>query len=235
MKKFLINSIYLATEGEGAHIGKPQIFVRFQGCAIGCINCDSKETWDFSGPELELSEVLTQIEKLAQREHGRVNRISITGGDPLHPKHSDQVELLAGELKKKNFYINIEASGSRVVDKVFDIVDFVSFDFKTPSTGVKTPLRNLQKMTEQYQSKTQIKSVISDKKDFEFIFDIYSNMSDEVKANLNWVITPCFEPHEEFPRERFIQILELNQSYGAPFRFIGQQHKWIYGPEKKDV
>ena len=46
-EKHLINSIYRATEGEGVFVGRPQIFVRYQGCAIGCINCDSKDTWEF--------------------------------------------------------------------------------------------------------------------------------------------------------------------------------------------
>ena len=35
--------------------------------------------------------------------------------------------------------------------------------------------------------------------------------------------------------ERVQMIRELNEEFGSPFRFIGQQHKWIHGPEKKDV
>lgn len=235
MKEFSINSIYLATEGEGVHVGKPQVFVRFQGCAIGCLNCDSKETWDFNGPFLAFEEVLAQIESLSNTKNGRIQRVSITGGDPLHPKHTDQVELLAGTLKKKGYFVNIEASGTRVLDSVFDIVDFISFDFKTPSTGAKTPIKNLEKVFTQYAEKAQIKSVIADKKDFEFIFDTYTTLKEKTESNIEWLITPCYEPHEEFPRERFINILNLNQEYGAPFRFVGQQHKWIFGPEKRDV
>jgi len=237
MNQLLLNSIYLATEGEGVHIGTPQIFVRFQGCAIGCINCDSKETWDFDGDFTSLEKTLAKIEEISGSYPHKIKRVSITGGDPLHPKHTDNVEALAGELKKRNFFVNLEASGTRVVDKVFDIVDFVSFDFKTPSTGVRPQVKNLSKLVSQYGKKAQIKSVVADKKDFEFIYDAFVTLQKEFNYQVEtpWVITPCYEPNEEFPKERFIAITKLNEQFGSPFRFIGQQHKWIHGPEKKDV
>ncbi|MEX0799567.1 MAG: hypothetical protein WD025_08980, partial [Bacteriovoracaceae bacterium] len=63
--KLAINSIYMATEGEGIHVGTPQIFVRFQGCAIGCVNCDSKDTWEFLPGNKALETVLREVEELA--------------------------------------------------------------------------------------------------------------------------------------------------------------------------
>ena len=90
-----INSIYMATEGEGIHIGKPQIFVRFQGCTVGCLNCDSKETWDFNSSLRSFESVVDQVEEEAGKYPHRIKRISITGGDPLHPKHTQAVEKLS--------------------------------------------------------------------------------------------------------------------------------------------
>lgn len=236
MQQLSINSIYLATEGEGINVGTPQIFVRFQGCAIGCLNCDSKETWEFSEPNDSMSDVLARIEELAGDYPYRIKRVSITGGDPLHPKLTPQALALSLELKKRNFFVNIEASGTRVVDDIFDIVDFISFDLKTPSTGVRTPIQNLVKMHEQYNKKSQIKAVISDKKDFEFAFDTYQKvLGKEQGAELPWVLTPCYEPGEEFPRERFLEIIKLNQKFGSPFRVIGQQHKWMHGPDRTQI
>jgi 7-carboxy-7-deazaguanine synthase len=229
-----LNSIYAATEGEGIHIGKPQIFVRFQGCAIGCLNCDSKETWDFDGEKTSLESAVSQVEEIAGNYPHRLKRVSITGGDPLHPKLLPGVVATAGELKKRGYYINIEASGSRVVDELFDIVNFISFDFKTPSTGVKTSVKSLEKVLSQYGDKAQIKSVVSDKKDFEYIYDVFNTLQEKYDFDLStpWVVTPCYEPHEEFPKDRFVEVQDLNQSFGSPFRVIGQQHKWIHGPNK---
>lgn len=232
-----INSIYSATEGEGIFIGTPQIFVRFQGCAIGCLNCDSKETWDFTKGNLSLASVLGKVEQEAGKYPHRVKRVSITGGDPLHPQHTGSVIELAGELKKRGYFVNIEASGARVVDSIFDTVDFISFDFKTPSTGVKTHEKLLEKVCTQYSKKSQIKSVISDKRDFEFVYDVLERLrsKDDFQMDSPWVLTPCYEPHEEFPKDRFIEVIKLNESFGSPFRVIGQQHKWIHGSSKRNV
>lgn len=238
--KLAIHSIYKATEGEGIFIGTPQIFVRFQGCSIGCVNCDSKETWEFSDSDsynTSVDQVVHDIEKLSGSYPHRLKRVSITGGDPLHPKHVPGVMALIKELKNRNFYINIEAAGTRVLDEVFDAIDFISFDIKTPSTGVRPNINLIQKLSTQYQGKAQIKSVITDKKDFEFVFDLYQKILKELDYTnqISWILTPCYMPQEKFPRERFIQVVELNEQYGAPFRVIGQQHKWMHGPDKREI
>ena len=159
MTTLLINSIYRATEGEGIHIGIPQIFVRFQGCHVGCVNCDTKETWDFD-PAFTKSfdEVIEQIEVLSQ---GLIKRVSITGGDPLHPSHVPSLIDLVKELKTLGYFINIEAAGTRIVKEVFDLVDFISYDFKTPSTEVKTSKELLVKFLNEYGSKSQVKAVVA--------------------------------------------------------------------------
>ena len=114
--KLLINSIYLATEGEGIHIGSPQVFVRFQGCAVGCLNCDSKDTWDFTQEMAMHSESV--VERVIELS-GKMRRVSITGGDPLHPKHEAGVLELVKSLKSRGYYINIEAAGTRVVEVIW--------------------------------------------------------------------------------------------------------------------
>lgn len=231
--KALINSIYLATEGEGVFVGTPQVFVRFQGCTIGCLNCDSKDTWDFS-PEyaLSLDSVMEQVLTIAQRPGGMIRRVSITGGDPLHPKHIESVISLICRLKDHGFTINLEAAGSRVCDEIFDLIDFISFDIKTPSTGVETSVKNVEKLIEQYRGRYQIKSVIASKKDFDYVLGFYEKIA--AKAPQNWVLTPASTPGEAaFSPELYQEIYRWNYDAGAPFRVIGQQHKWIFGFEKK--
>lgn len=231
----LINSIYRATEGEGIYLGRPQIFVRYQGCAVACLNCDSKDTWDFDKKKsFSLSEILEKISEEGFR--GSIKNISITGGDPLHPLHTPQVINLIKALKEKKYYINIEAAGTRIVHEIFDLLDFISFDYKTPSTGVQTSLANLQKMNREYPQKFQIKSVIQDWNDFESALDAYKKLCTlEANLNFSWVLTPSYNTNEEFPLERFVSILKWNEENGGFFRVIGQQHKWVYGPNQKQV
>ncbi len=226
-----INAIYRATEGEGILIGSPQVFVRFQGCHVGCLNCDSKDTWDFDiGKKLPLQEVLAQIDK--ESFNGKIKRVSITGGDPLHPKLENEVLVLIKELKSKNIWVNIEAAGTRVATEIFDLVDFVSFDVKTPSTGVKTPASNVQKMIDKYPGKFQIKSVIESQLDFDTVFKLYHDLE---CPDIPWILTPSYNLKEKFPHERFLNVIDMNERIGGLFRVIGQQHKFLHGPDKKEV
>lgn len=228
--KLAINSIYTATEGEGIHVGTPQIFARFQGCSIGCLNCDSKDTWEFGEAQMEMDSALNKIEELAGEYPIRIKRVSITGGDPLHPKLVPGVSALAKELKKRGYFVNIEAAGTRIVHELFDVIDFISFDFKTPSTGVRTNLNLIVKLFEQYQGKAQIKSVIASKHDYEAAFEALKTVQEKTDYafDIPWVLTPCYEPGEEFPKSRVQSIVELNHSFGGPFRVILQQHKVMY-------
>lgn len=234
---YQINSIYPAIEGEGIHIGMAQIFVRFQGCAIGCVNCDSKETWEFSDRfNWPKGKVIAEIEQISQSYKIPVKRVSITGGDPLHPKHVPAVIDLIHCLKANDYQVNIEAAGSRVVPEVFDLVDFISFDVKTPSTQVKTPLQNLTKLIASYPNKFQVKSVVADEVDFNFVLDFYQQAKAQTKVKeIPWVLTPCLEPSENFSAKRFIEIYTLNLDHGGIFRVIGQQHKWVYGVDAINV
>jgi 7-carboxy-7-deazaguanine synthase len=233
MNTLLINSIYRATEGEGIHIGMPQIFVRFQGCHIGCVNCDTKETWDFDPAyTMGLDEVMEKIEILSQDV---IKRVSITGGDPLHPSHVPSLLALVNELKARDYFVNIEAAGTRIVPEIFDLADFISFDIKTPSTQVKTSKELLLRFLQDYGAKAQIKAVVADKKDFESVFDAYYFVKKHHLPSTPWCLTPCYEPGELFPMNRFQQVVQLNESFGMPFRVIGQQHKWVYGAEARLV
>jgi len=228
-----MNSIYLATEGEGVHIGTPQVFVRFQGCSIGCLNCDSKDTWEFSGSEWTKEEVLSAIEDAGGKN---LKRVSITGGDPLHPTHVPNVLELVTELKSRGYFINLEAAGTRIVSEIFSKIDYISMDFKTPSTGVRTKVELLSTLINDYPEKFQIKSVIETQEDITATIDTYNQLlSMNSTLNFPWCLTPSYNLNEEFPLERFRNVVKWNEEAGGLFRVIGQQHKWLFGPDEKQV
>lgn len=41
-----INEIFQTIQGEGAFTGVPSIFIRLQGCPVGCPWCDTQHTWE---------------------------------------------------------------------------------------------------------------------------------------------------------------------------------------------
>jgi 7-carboxy-7-deazaguanine synthase len=245
-----IHSIYRATEGEGIFVGIPQIFVRFQGCEIHCKNCDSKETWKFIKQATHtIGELCQEIDSLAlpvsvinpeittlNLESQPIKRVSITGGDPLHDTHHKAVISLIDQLKKRGFFTNIEASGNSVDNEIFSNIDFISFDFKTPSTEVITPFENLFTLVNNFKEKFQVKSVIADIDDFNFTYKTFLKLKKELpNSKFPWCLTPAYRPEENFPQERFHTILKLNEECGGPFRVVGQQHKWVYGPDRRNV
>lgn len=230
--RLAINSIYRATEGEGLNLGQTQVFVRFQGCNIGCYNCDSKDTWDFvDNGTMDLEAVL---ERVKSQDIGPSKRVSITGGDPLHPKNIPGVLSLVRELKARGYWLNIEAAGTRIVPEIFDLVDFISFDYKTPSTGVKANGKLFEKLAQQFQGKFQVKCVIETEEDFKSALTFKKEVFPE-GINFPWILTPCYNNEEDFPLERFQKVIDWNEKAGGPFRVIGQQHKWLHGPNKKQV
>lgn len=227
-----INSIYRATEGEGLNLGQTQVFVRFQGCAVGCINCDSKDTWDFPlKGTMSMGEVIQRVE---EQDIGKSKRVSITGGDPLHPKNTPALVELVKELKSRGYWLNIEAAGTRIVPEVFDLVNFISWDFKTPSTHVRPNPNLFLKLNEQYSGKFQVKAVIENDADFDATLNFRNELFPE-GHNFPWFLTPCYNPGEELPLERFHRVIDWNERAGGPFRVVGQQHKWLHGPDKKQV
>ena len=230
--KVPINSIYLATEGEGIFIGTPQVFVRMQGCDIGCFNCDSKDTWKFSKKSLlDMDEVLNKIDRV---DHG-IKRINITGGDPLHPHIAPATFQLVKKLKTKRYYVSLEAAGTCIDDEIFSQLDFINFDYKTLSTHVKGLPDLIVQMALRYKGKFQIKSVVENRADFDQNLAAYTWVRKTINPiNFPWSLTPAYNK-EPFPKERFLKIVSWNENHGGLFRVVGQQHKWMHGPLAKRV
>lgn len=97
MIQYKINEIFETIQGEGSYTGQPSIFIRLQGCPVGCAWCDTKHTW-----EIELNDKVTQevvltksqdtpqwaeltaeeILTLVKAKGYKARHIVITGGEP---------------------------------------------------------------------------------------------------------------------------------------------------------
>ncbi|MBN7824718.1 7-carboxy-7-deazaguanine synthase QueE [Bowmanella dokdonensis] len=110
-------------QGEGAFTGVPAIFIRLQGCPVGCPWCDTKHTWTLD-PEQQVSanQVLAKEEaseawfdtdvqemvELIQRQGYRARHVVITGGEPA----MYDLVALTRELLDKGLTVQIETSGT---------------------------------------------------------------------------------------------------------------------------
>ncbi|MDF2179329.1 7-carboxy-7-deazaguanine synthase QueE [Aliiglaciecola sp. CAU 1673] len=123
MTELKLNEVFESIQGEGSFTGVPSIFVRLQGCPVGCAWCDTKHTWEIH-PELEQSaeQVLAKTAEsecwfsttpadllaLFGKEGYRARHVVLTGGEPAM---YDLRELTA-LLLEHGYSVQIETSGT---------------------------------------------------------------------------------------------------------------------------
>jgi len=120
---YKINEIFQTIQGEGAFTGQPSIFIRLQGCPVGCSWCDTKHTWLIAlDDQVPLGEVLVKTEDsahwssvtveqilvLIQTQQFKAKHVVITGGEPCMV---DLTPLCVG-LETAGYSCQIETSGT---------------------------------------------------------------------------------------------------------------------------
>lgn len=156
-KASYVSEIYSAIQGEGPLVGVRQLFVRFSACDLRCVWCDTPESLirsDFCNVEKvsgsrKFTKIKNPIEPLKLIELlGNLNpsihhSISFTGGEPL--LQVDAILSLIPLIKNKfSLPIYLETGGHRVneLKTVVNFIDYLSMDFKLPSSAKTSPLWN---------------------------------------------------------------------------------------------
>jgi len=130
-----VNEIFATMQGEGAYTGTPSVFVRLQGCPVGCPWCDTKHTWPVdAGDQIPAAEMLEKIADAptwaemssadivaairAASASPEPGHVVITGGEPAL---YDLVEL-STFLLDAGYEVQLETSGThplRIIDEAF--------------------------------------------------------------------------------------------------------------------
>jgi organic radical activating enzyme len=99
-----VAEIFFSIQGEGPTAGLPAVFIRLQGCSVGCRWCDTKYSWDpAAGRAVDVEGLMAQARSYPCR------RVVITGGEPLE---SSLFCPLISALQNEQFEIEVETSGS---------------------------------------------------------------------------------------------------------------------------
>ncbi len=140
--------VFSSVQGEGAWVGRRQIFVRCSGCNLACAYCDTRHGMPSGiltedgrvlanpvGPEALLALVDAFLERLPGAHHS----LSLTGGEPLLHAESlrEILPLLRGRLP---IYLETNGTLPEALSKVLPHLDHVALDIKL-STVTGEPTR----------------------------------------------------------------------------------------------
>ena len=123
MTDLAVNEVFETIQGEGFHAGTPAVFIRLQGCPVGCPWCDTKFTWETdqaaetsaggimlkanSGtPHWALFPPAMLVDYVMRHRSGHV---VITGGEPAR---QDLTELTRALIETAGRTVQIETSGT---------------------------------------------------------------------------------------------------------------------------
>jgi 7-carboxy-7-deazaguanine synthase len=118
-----INEMFETIQGEGVFTGVPAVFIRLQGCPVGCAWCDTKHTWEVDKQfKVSAEKIIMKTEDsptyfeysandilqlLAQQAYS-AKHIVLTGGEPC----LYNLTALTHALHAKGFSTQIETSGT---------------------------------------------------------------------------------------------------------------------------
>lgn len=121
--RYKINELFETIQGEGSFTGQPSIFIRLQGCPVGCSWCDTKHTWEVNVTDSIASHTLmaktqesskwselsiADIFDIILDQEYQAKHIVITGGEPC----MYDLTPLCLSFEDKGYSCQIETSGT---------------------------------------------------------------------------------------------------------------------------
>jgi len=125
--------VFASVQGEGRHVGEPQVFLRLAGCPLRCRWCDTQASWtlDAHRDEEGWCTPFQAATRIAQVEPGRERTVSVTGGEPL------MWAAFIGELRTflgpRRIHLETAGAHPEALASVLHAVDHVSLDLKLPA------------------------------------------------------------------------------------------------------
>jgi organic radical activating enzyme len=241
-KDCYLTEVFSSFQGEGLYLGTKQIFIRFSGCNLNCIYCDTKRARKIQkfaliekspgkrnffkeNNPVTIKTLFKIIKNLNPEKHIFV---TLTGGEPLL-----QTEFLSNfllTLKKEGIKIYLETNGTlfEKLPKILKFLDVIAMDIKLPSNlNGKNFFEEHKKFLKIAKySEVFVKIVVTEKNEEEE-FKKAVNIIKEVKKNIPLIIQPV-TANKNIKKPDFKKILrfqEISQNILKDVRIIPQMHK----------
>jgi 7-carboxy-7-deazaguanine synthase len=123
--RLAVNEVFVTVQGEAHFQGTPCVFIRLQGCPVGCPWCDTKYTWfaksskvvafdKMLGKEKDsIKYAMASIDEIVRYvEDTGLSHVVLTGGEPCQ----QDIYALTELLESKRITCQVETSGTFTVD-----------------------------------------------------------------------------------------------------------------------
>jgi 7-carboxy-7-deazaguanine synthase len=215
-----VTEIFHSIQGESTWAGVPCTFVRLTGCPLRCVWCDTAYAFH-GGERMTLDEVVAAVAAKP------ATVVEITGGEPLaHPAAYE----LADRLLAAGYTVLVETSGAIDVAPLDARVHKI-MDLKCPGSGESH--RNRWENLEHLTARDEIKFVVKDRADYEWMRDTIRERSLDRRVATGSLRALLVSPvWDDIDLEALAGwILED----ALPVRFQIQLHKLIWGADRKGV
>lgn len=210
-----VTEVYRSIQGESTWAGLPCSFVRFTGCNLRCVWCDTAYAFH-DGEKTTVGEV---VGTLVEWE---TPLVELTGGEPLLHKGCPP---LAAVLLERGFTVLCETSGSLPIALLpADVIKIV--DFKCPGSGECD--KNHWSNVDALSPRDEVKFVIADRADYEWSREVVRRygLPGRCAAVLFSSVFAAASPKD---------IVEWILEDSLEVRFQLQMHKYIWPPNEKGV
>lgn len=228
---FKLNNIFYSVQGEGIHIGKPTIFVRFAGCPFRCPYCDEPAALTEKGSfEREVDGLYEIIDREFLRKYN-FSYVEFTGGSP-EIQNNKMLYNLCKKLKRKYIGLKIGmqmSGGIEIHKKLWEIIDNHKIDYKEPACNIPFII-DINKLT----SQDEIKFVVDN--------DNFDWFVEEVKrfeySNVNIIVSPKSSAYSnemlELENAKELTMRILNARLGLNIQVLPRLQQ-LYWCNKKGV
>ena len=249
-----VMEIYLAPQGEGIFIGEPSVFIRFFGCNLKCVWCDTAysinpKEWRKANPESKeepYTEMLVNevFDVVLQYSTGDTP-VVLTGGEPLLQR---DFHVLADKLFSIGARVTVETNGTVIpsawpahlqLDNTKKQILW-SISPKMSSARTAKPDKERLLVFMQRSEPMQLKFVISSVEDFhEALHLLHALPTYAYEPNI------VFQPNgmllDVYGIKKYLEILDwlqqlvIQEVLYKNVRVLPQLHAMIYGYEARGV
>lgn len=222
-----LSETFFSIQGEGMLTGVPSAFIRFTGCNLKCVWCDTPYTsWKPEGQRYSIDEVVAEVAAWGSRH------TVVTGGEPMI---HHEVASLCTQLRAIGQHITIETNGTVFRELACDLMSI------SPKLRNSTPFQReggkfaIQHEELRWRAETvrqlmaaypyQFKFVVADRSDMEEV----QSMVQQVQADPKRVMLMPEGNRPKTIRDR-TWLLEACQFFG--YRYAQRLHVQLWGDRR---